>query len=315
MRRKGLFFISLVLAVLLLGACMDQSNTAENNTADMNAADDAAVNEAEQEDTEAGGWAEEESEAPAAAEDSGSQPPVTETESFGQQVIYTAEMSIIVEDYDQVEQNLRDEVASRQGYVVDSTMQQEGEEERQSGSMTVRVPRESFEDMLTAAEAGAVEVESLSTRGNDVSEEYVDLEARLRSQEIVEERLLSFMEDADSTDSLLQISSDLSDVRNEIERVQGRMNYLDDQIAYSTITIAIREERVHVEPLQDQASLNTWERAESMFMSTVNSILQAGASLFVFVVGASPVLIPLLLLAAVSFWWFRRRRMAPRTEG
>jgi len=97
-----------------------------------------------------------------------------------------------------------------------------------------------------------------SITGQDVTEEYIDLESRLKSKQAVESRF-SFMEQAEKTEDLLAISKDLAKVQEEIETIKGRMNYLENKADLATVTISIEENKVEVKNLGD-SQLKTWEK-------------------------------------------------------
>ncbi len=86
--------------------------------------------------------------------------------------------------------------------------------------------------------------------GDDVTEEYVDLESRLKSKRVVEERLISFMNNAEKTEDLLKISEDLAEVQEEIETIEGRKKFLENQTSLSTIIITLYENKVTVPSLK-----------------------------------------------------------------
>ncbi len=223
-----------------------------------------------------------------------------------QMVIYNGNISIEVNDYDQAHNRIHEEVENVNGYIVESSVYQSEEQEQRVGTLVVKMPQDYFHPFLNELEATSANVLEKSTHGNDVTEEYVDLESRLRSKETVEERLLSFLDGAENTEDLLDISQDLSEVQEEIEQIKGRMNYLEDHVAYSTITIQLHEKRVNVASIQDQGSLNTTERAHSLFMDTINFLITIVSSIFIFIIGLSPVLVPLLILAAAALLYHKR---------
>ncbi|MFC4735167.1 DUF4349 domain-containing protein [Bacillus daqingensis] len=306
MRRKQLVFFLLMTAVLvILGACMNQAD--DNQASDNRNTEDTV--------DDGGGLVESNEEAAnAPAEEDADQEAFPESEEAptadqtGQMVIYNGEISVEVNDFDTMQAAIQEQVDARGGYVVESNVEQAGENEERSGRMVVRIPHEDFHPFLQELESASATVLERSTSGNDVSEEYVDLESELRAQEAVEERLLSFLEDAETTEDLLAISQDLDEVQSEIERVTGRMNYLENQVAYSTVTIQIQERAVQLDQLQDQESLNTFERAQSLFMTTVNFLLSAFSGVTVFLIGLSPMLVPLALIAGVIYWAARRTK-------
>ncbi|MBW9235445.1 DUF4349 domain-containing protein, partial [Leptospira santarosai] len=100
---------------------------------------------------------------------------------------------------------------------------------------------ENFEKFLLEAEGEAAKVLERNVTGQDVTEQYVDLESRVRSKRAVEERLLDFMSKAQKTEDLLKISEDLAQVQEEIEVMVGKMKYLENQTSFSTIEISMYE--------------------------------------------------------------------------
>src|SRR5690625_1979958 len=161
-------------------------------------------------------------------------------------VIYNAELHIEVKSYQQTLNDIQKQVTNFHGYIVESSMYEEQENGAKIGQITARVPQEKFQDFIKLVEDGSSKVVESSTSGQDVTEEYVDLESRLKSKRIVEDRLLSFMEQAKKTEDLLKISSDLAEVQEEIEAISGRMKYLQNKSDLATITIYIDEKNVKI---------------------------------------------------------------------
>ncbi|PTL40104.1 DUF4349 domain-containing protein [Alkalicoccus saliphilus] len=304
-RKQYLLFIFLTVVLVVLGACMNQS---ENNQAVDNRNTEEAV------DNDGGLVESNDGAENAPAEENGSEENFPESgeeataDQTGQMVVYNGDISIEVNDFDTVQSAIQDQVDSMGGYVVESNVQQERENEERSGSIVVRIPQEHFHPFLQELESASTTVLERSTTGNDVSEEYVDLESYLESQEVVEERLLTFLEEAETTEDLLAISQNLDEVQSEIERVTGRMNYLENQVAFSTVTIRIQERAVHVDQIQDRESLNTLEQAQRLFMNTVNLMLTALSRVIIIFIGLSPVIVPLAVIAGSVYWLSRYRK-------
>ena len=206
-------------------------------------------------------------------------------------VIYQANMHIEVKEYDKVEKQIQDKVAKLNGYIVETATYNRNENSIE-GYLMVKVPQESFYAFLNDVEETSINVHERQISGSDVTEEFVDLESRLKSKRVVEERLLSFMENAKKTEDLLKISADLGDVQQEIEQIVGRMNYLQNNVNYSTVTIHIQEKLLNVSSMQNPDELNTWLKAKSLFMDTVNGIITFFSGVFVIVVGLSPIIVP-----------------------
>ncbi|SDZ29522.1 protein of unknown function [Evansella caseinilytica] len=304
MIKKQLQFAIVALTVLLFtivigcaGNVEPESVAFEDSAADgAFEADDAGFNE-----MTAANEAYEESETVARA-DSETQMDTKSAQTAGEQsarmVIYNADMTIEVNDFQKTQTEIFQKVEQIGGFVVQSSVTQ-SEQEDIFGNIVVKVPQAEFHAFLNDLEAFSTKVLDRSVAGNDVTEEYIDLESRLRSRETVEERLLAFMEDANNTEDLLKISDDLAKVQEEMEQLTGQLNYLEHHVAYSTVTVFVHERKVTVPPIQDSGALNTWENAKSLFMSTINVIITFFSQAAVFLIGLSPVLLPAAAISGV----------------
>lgn len=227
------------------------------------------------------------------------------TSTKDRMVIYTANLSIQVKSYDETLAFIQKELRTLDGYIVNSNSYSV-EDNSTEGTITVRVPQEHFQAFLKTVENGSTKVIDESINGQDVTEEYVDLDSRLKSKQVVEKRLLEFMETAEKTEDLLKISTDLAKVQEEIEQLKGRMNYLDNQVNLATITIFINESKVNVPDLENN-ELNTWKETKKQFMETLNFVLRAISSFVVFFIGSLPVL---FILGGILFviWFILKRK-------
>ncbi|WP_059169978.1 DUF4349 domain-containing protein [Bacillus sp. FJAT-27445] len=219
-------------------------------------------------------------------------------------VIRNAELHLRVKNFENAQKSLETKAEKYGGYIVDSSVSKDGGGQM-SGRMTVRVPAAQFERFLHEAEKGAAEVLDRTIRGEDVTEQYVDLESRLKSKKAVETRLLEFMKGASKTEDLLQISADLGAVQEEIEQLTGKMKYLQNQSSMSTITISLFEQKVIAKGTTPK-ELNTWERTKKQFISSTNTLLSAGSGLIVFFIGNLPLLLSLAALGLISFLFIKK---------
>lgn len=220
-------------------------------------------------------------------------------------VIHQAQLELKVKNLEKAQMKIENKAAEYGGYVVESNVYRE-DEELVEGTITVRVPEAHFQDFLTDSEGEASKVVRRNVTGQDVTEQYVDLKARLKSKRAVEERLLAFMKDAEKTEDLLKISSDLAVVQEEIEQLTGQMKYLENQTSYSTVTITLSQDRIVV-PGIDNKELNTWERTKKQLATSANLLLKAGSGIIVFIIGNLPILIILGGAGAVVHWVIKRR--------
>lgn len=155
-------------------------------------------------------------------------------------IIYNASISLESKTFTAARDALLEAAAKANAYVQQS--EEGGSEEMGSRwvNYTFRVPSSSYRDFLAgAAQAGSLLSKSESTE--DVTTQYVDVEARLESLHKQEERLLELSEKAETLEDLLAIENQLTDVRYRIESYTGQKQVLDNQISYSTVDVHLRE--------------------------------------------------------------------------
>ncbi|MCM3768668.1 DUF4349 domain-containing protein [Neobacillus niacini] len=227
-------------------------------------------------------------------------------------VIYQANLELRVKKFAQTVRNLEEKVSQYGGYIAESDVTREGKE-LLNGRLTIRLPQQHFQEFLHDAEGQAAEVLQRNITGQDVTEEYVDLESRLKSKRVVEERLLSFMKEAAKTEDLLKISADLAAIQEEIETIEGKMKFLENQTSFSTVTITLYENKVVV-PDIDKDQLNTWEKTKKQFMKSTNLLLSFFSGLVVFTIGNLPILIIFIILAVLGFIIYKKRMGRQRQE-
>jgi hypothetical protein len=170
--------------------------------------------------------------------------------SFGESVpaermvIYSAYMSLVVEDVSASIAQIGSLATSFGGYVVNSNVS--GEQDRLYASISFRVDAARFNEALQALRDLAADVRSESTSGDDVTEEYVDLEARLRNLEASEAQLLELMTQAGTVEEILKVQQVLVDTREEIEQTKGRMQYLEQSSALAYISVSLEQSKLAV---------------------------------------------------------------------
>lgn len=223
---------------------------------------------------------------------------------FNRKLIYRANLVMPVEDYAKAQTALRDLVALSGAYILQfSESANTGEK---GGTYTIKVAANGFVSMLDGLEKLSPALQR-NVQGQDVTEEYVDLNSRLTAKQLVETRLLSFMEKASKTDDLLAFSNELAKVQETIEQIKGRMRYLDQNVSYSTIEIRMYQQTGKKPLLSDPNELTLSERVEKAWGSSLNVLVAVMQGLLVFLAAAVPVLF-ILLLIAVPVWVYRRKR-------
>lgn len=152
-------------------------------------------------------------------------------------IIKTAEIILMVADTEVAINGVTQVAIDSFGYILSSRTWYDAD--YKYATITIGVPSEEYENALRRLRNLAVKVLDENASGSDVTDEYVDLESRLRNLEATEARIRSFLDKADTVEEALYINQELTTVTEEIEEVKGRMNYLKDRAAYSTITVQI----------------------------------------------------------------------------
>ncbi|MFN2106239.1 MAG: DUF4349 domain-containing protein [Candidatus Promineifilaceae bacterium] len=226
-------------------------------------------------------------------------------------IIRTADMSIVVVDTEEAMDSIAQMVTDNDGWVVSSSVYQYAEDAK-TGNMSVRIPSDGFESFLNAVSGLAVEVTRVSTSGEDVTEEYVDLSSRLANLEATADRVRNFLDEAKTVEEALQVNSELSRLEGEIEVIKGRMKYLEQSSAYSMISIDLTPD-VLSQPLE----VGGWQpqgaarSALETLVATLQTLIDAAIWFVIYI-------LPLVLIIAVPVWlvirYFRRRRAARKAE-
>jgi hypothetical protein len=221
-------------------------------------------------------------------------------------IIYTAMLAIVVDDFSGVEQSIASLVNQYGGFIASANVSLNQGSQR-SGTWVVRVPVASFEPFLDASGNLGVP-ERREQHGQDVTEEFVDLEARISSKKKLEERILELLADnKGEIKDVIEVERELSRVRTEIEQMEGRLRYLADRTELTTVTLNVREEQDYTPPqapgLATQIA-TTWHGSTGAIVAAAKNLLLAVVACVPWLVVASAVVLPL--------WkWQRRWRDAP----
>jgi hypothetical protein len=190
-------------------------------------------------------------------------------------VIKTADLQIEVE-HDGFQEAFQDvvNVAQKQGGFVFSSSTS-GDDAR-TGSITLRVPAESFESAMNEI-SGLGDVKDQSITAEDVSEEFIDLEARLRNLSAQEAVMLRLMDRANTITGTIRVQNELTRVQLDIEQLRGRLRFLQDRTSLSTITVGLNEAGV-VTPKEPGTLAHAWDVARDTTGAIVSGVLIGGAA-------------------------------------
>ncbi len=210
-------------------------------------------------------------------------------------IIRTGNLVLVVKDTEAAVETIKGIVVADGGYVVSSNVWRDNELFR--GRMTVRVPADRFDATMGAIKGVAVKVDREETTGQDVTEEYADLDARLVNLEATEKELRELLttvrERTGKAEDILAVYEKLTAIRGQIEQIKGRMQYLERLTAMATINIDLQPD-VLAEPVVKSG----WQPS-----ATVRDALRNLVRMLQFLVDAVIwiilYLVPVLLILAV----------------
>jgi uncharacterized coiled-coil protein SlyX len=232
--------------------------------------------------------------------------------SAGRQIIYRATIVLDVKDFAAAERQVAALVKSSGGFIAKFQEERPYGAQR-GGRWTVRVPVPQFDRFVE--EAGKLGVaQSRNINSEDVSEEFVDLTARLKNKQQLEARLLELVaKRSDEIKDILALEAELSRVREEIERMQGRLRYLTDRVALTTVELAAYERTEFKPPEAPTFAANV----SQSFFESLDKLRQCGEAVVLLVVALVPWVLALALLAALTvslvwlLWRITRRKPMP----
>jgi hypothetical protein len=257
----------------------------------------------------------------AAGEEAGSGQLVTPPQAAAdpRQIIYTGNIGIMVKDPAVTMQQIQDMATAAGGYTSQSQLYQySGDLMR--GMIVIRVPAESYGNMLARIRELGSRVLNENSNASDVTAEYTDLEAQLRNLEAAERELQALLTEVRQRPNakpsdILEVFNALSQKRGEIEQVKGRLQYLQNQVGFSTISVDLVPDQVTA-PVIDSG----WQplvTVKNAFRSLVN-ILQGLVELLInLVIVVLPVLVLLalpIIVLVLLVRWLRRRKQPTPTE-
>jgi Rad3-related DNA helicase len=104
-------------------------------------------------------------------------------------------------------------------------------------TLTIRVPAEHFDQLLADATIGVESLDSKSIQVKDVTEQFLDVQVWLKTKKALEKRYLELLEQAKAVTEILEVEKQLGQLRSDIESIEGRLNYLQNQVSFSTLRI------------------------------------------------------------------------------
>ncbi len=234
-------------------------------------------------------------------------------------IVKNGDIKLLVKDSDQALDGVTQIVGDVQGYIVSSRVwyQDYFGTNYKYATLTLGVPEDQFENALRRLRGLALRVLDENATGEDVTDQYVDLQSQLTNLEATRDRIKSFLNQAKTVDEALRINQQLSDVEGQIEQIKGKMNYFSNRSAFSTITIKLEPDLppvvttptptptpVPVQPLAPWDPGKTTQKATNALVSSYRVIIDFLIWIFVVLV---PILAPPILFVWLIVWFIKRK--------
>ena len=239
-------------------------------------------------------------------------------------IIKNAQLKLQVEDTDTSIDRLMQIAGDLGGYVISSRVwyQASGEENYKYATITIGVPSDQFEQAMRRLRGLAVRVLDETSSGEDVTDQYVDLQSRLQSLQATRARILEFLAQAKTVEEALKVNEELASVEQQIEEVQGRINYLSGRSSFSTISIDLLPNVPDLTPTPTPTATPTptpkpWNPGNTFnsAKSTLKVFYQGLADLVIWIVVVLlPLALPFLLIGWI-IWMIIRRKNPPANPG
>lgn len=221
------------------------------------------------------------------------------------QIIYDAELRLVVDDFTGIPEMIELLAIEAGGFVAHAKLDGHSGSPR-SGLWKVRLPLDKYSGFLDQARKLG-ELESLAENSQDVTEQYYDLEARIRNKQKEEARLLKHLDETTGKlEEILAVEREIGRVREELERMEGKLRVLRDLVSLATVTLCVDEIKGYVPPQAPTFGV----RVSRAFFGSWRGLVDTGETAVVVGAAVGPWLASVALPIALFVSFVRRRRRA-----
>lgn len=222
----------------------------------------------------------------------------TQESSFinDKKIIKDARIGLEVENYSVYRSNLDSSIQRANGYISSDNLDKN--DYNINCSMTIRIPSKNFEKFISILEKGSEKLLYKNISALDVTEEFIDIEARLNTKKEVEKRYIQLLSKAKNIKEILEVEEKIRVLREEIESKEGRLKYLKKQVSYSTIYLQITQNfEYKYEP----------EKEKNFFQRLFKSLDKGWKGLIVFLLFLFRIW-PVIIIGVFTFYYIRKIR-------
>ena len=238
-------------------------------------------------------------------------------------IIKNADVRLLVKDTDVAVNRATQIISDLGGYIISSRIwyQDYYGNNLMYASITLGIPVEEFEHALTRLRDLSIRVLDETASGEDVTDQYVDLQSQLVNLEATRARIQEFLQDAKTVDEALRINQELANIEAQIEQIKGRMNFISDRSAFSTITVNFEPEFpiLTATPTTTPRPTSTpipWKPGDT-FNDAKNTVTVAYQGIANFLIWLLVVILPILLPPVLILWvlWKMLNRKPNKPSG
>lgn len=233
-----------------------------------------------------------------------------EVKKENRKIIDEAYIDLDVEDYDIVFNEIIDYVKSLGGFIENSETGyqynkfREEKDPLKRGYLKIRVPCDKFEDTIKYIDSLGI-IKRKNLVGRDVTEQYYDIENRVKNLKIQEERLREILSKAEKVEEILMIENELRRIRTEIDQNTSVLKKWDSLVALATINISLNEVEVLNKEIKN-VDKSIFEKSKEGFITTVNSIIKLFEKTIIFLITILPIIILLFILFVIAYFLYRK---------
>lgn len=224
-------------------------------------------------------------------------------ETVNRMIIKTGTMNLETEKYDETINQINEYVKNAGGYITNSNTS-ENATGKKFGSVTIRIFSDKYDAMLKDLSKFG-KVQNSQINGNDVTSEYIDLQARMTTQSELEKRLLTLLnEKTAKLIDVVEVEEKLAEVRESIEQTQGRMKYLKNQADFSTLTVSVYEPSL----MTTSSGGGFFYEISRGFSKGLKGFTEILSGMITFSIALLPIIVLLVILAYTTIFIYKKSK-------
>ncbi|QLZ68293.1 hypothetical protein FOLKNPGA_01071 [Legionella sp. PC1000] len=216
-------------------------------------------------------------------------------------IIRNANISLQVDNINSAMEKISQLAENSGGYVVSSNLMQDNNDANNTtANISIRVPAQGLNNALTALKSLATQVTQESITGEDITQQFVDLQSQLNNLQTAKEQLSKIMAKAKETSDVLSVFKQLSDVQGQIDVIQGQLKYYKESVAYSLINI-----NLNMNPIIQTEQQKQWKITEAFidsYHALVDQLRTVTYGLIEFFVYFLPLIVLWIFICLIVYW-------------